>query len=249
MPRRPQCHTVVKVVSDAEGMKVVQISGAVLALSASVAFAGPREDAAFIWDQLRLADGTIAEFEVMSENTVQGLDQSLSTFGAHILDRGAFKEALIGPIRQATVVSTREVSIQSYLDTLTPEELREIAEFYRSPVGQGVLYPDRRGPLWALKALLVRRYPFQITAEHEVDLMRPVMAHVQNAQSVIQRQFSHANVASLIARRDLVAFHDERLRAEVIRNLRESPPMDVSTGSAPRDPSTATAASAQPASR
>ena len=112
---------------------------AALVLSATTSFADPKEDATFIVQQTLTENMFAAAIFAQKDLIASALLNDLGAQGITLSDPDRFVEILVEEFLAEFTETMQAGTVDVYLNRFTPQQLSELAAFYRSDTGQALL--------------------------------------------------------------------------------------------------------------
>lgn len=170
---------------------------------AHAAFAGPTEDAAYIVEQHLYWNDYDAGAAALQREIFANIEQALGQFGATVIDPERFIEEMFGGLKEVV----RAETIKSYRAAMSDAALAELAEFYRTDLGQATLS----------SGVAPGRATYLAVMQYHAE----AGAHLEQAiPSALEQFFSLQRQADILEMPDIVAFENEADRSKVVAAMR-----------------------------
>lgn len=200
-------------------MRMRLVTAAILGLLPTSGFSGSVENARFIAEQHLDALGYAQRLDALERRTLSSLRSGLEPFGATILDSDRFMHELTGEYTDSALPDLVTAASDAFVEHLTPQELAQLAAFYRSEAGK--VLPAQ--PVWDLEGNahppLSDDGPLAPLFEKSPQLKASMDHIMTRGLTTIADLFTAERLAGIVADPEIVGFEDETMRADVVEAL------------------------------
>lgn len=196
----------------------------VLLLAALLAIAAParadvKADASYVVETHVLLSDTFKRLDVLYDETVPALAESIRKMGGIIINEAAFTEELLGDFDEEMLDFTRTQFADLFQELFSPEEIKELADFFRS----------RDGKIW-LDSLI---HDHRLSGETSKYVNGPLAVYATHMGSVgarfstieaymgtrLTELLALERIADILAMHSLVGFESEDHRRSVVEGM------------------------------
>ncbi|MEL6296469.1 MAG: DUF2059 domain-containing protein [Pseudomonadota bacterium] len=195
---------------------------AVLLTNPFVTFAGPSGDATFIAQQHIAFGGYAERLAELEAEVFNNLEPAIERLGAKVIDPVAFTKELTGQFTETFLPSVLISSADGFEKILTPQELSELAQFYRSEAGQKFLAKSPTAIEDFDRFDFFRSGPGAPLIEHYPELTANMEQVVSQGLATINASFNMDRLAKILENPGIVTFDDEETRARVVAGVRSA---------------------------
>lgn len=184
------------------------------------ALAGPVDDARFIVEQHIAYGETVEKLGMLELDLVNKLEPAIERLGATIIDDARLMHEITGEFKVDFLSNVSDASIEAFVKFLSPQELSDLASFYRSEEGLKLLSKMRA------ENVDLETHPFFLNGpglpilEHYEELDALINQAALQSFSIIETSLTPSRFADFFENPQIMRFEDETVRAAVVAGLR-----------------------------